>query len=245
MNINKLNYNYSIPVPPPRPTAQNVTDNLFSTLDPTNKGYFEKSDLTSLFTSTNSGDSSQITNDLFSNFDSNGDGKVTRNELNSVIQQFTGEINSYAQANIQKQADMLPHQHHVKAFDYGQNSDTGAFVGNNIATQLLSNAGTETQMANMTDNGINVSDLDINNDGKITVSEINTYFDNLQNTAVQNASTPQNTVANFAPNALAYPTDREIQMNMLQNYNNATGASRASNDSTSNTSTTSNLQQAV
>jgi Ca2+-binding EF-hand superfamily protein len=170
MNINKLNYSYAIPVSPPRPMAQNITDNLFSTLDPTNKGYFEKSDLKSLFDATTAEDSNQITNNLFSNFDSNSDGKVTKDEMTSVLEQFTGTIDNYAQANIQKQADMLPcHHHHFKPFDYGQ--------GNASESPMVNETGT---LAADSDYAINVSDIDTNNDGKISVSDA-IYINRKQN----------------------------------------------------------------
>ena len=199
MNINKLNYNYAFPVPPPRPIAQNLTDNLFSTLDPTKKGYFEKNDLKSLFDSTNAGDTSQITNDLFSNFDSNNDGKVTKVELNSILEQFTGSIHSYAQANIQRQADRLLLAHAFKSFNYSQ-VDNSAPVAEN------------------TDNAINVSDIDTNNDGLITSNEIDTYFNN-----ARYAVEMQNSMLNWANYAPEYvPTEQENQMldlvTTLQNY---------------------------
>jgi len=165
MNINKLNYNYAMPVPPPRPTAQNITDRLSSTLDPTNKGYFEKSDLKSLFDATMTEDSNQITTDLFSNFDSNSDGKVTKDEMTSLLEQFMGSIHTYAQANIQKQIDMLPRHHDCNqghALDLPVENETDTLIDN-------------------TDYAINVSDIDINNDGKITSSEIDTYFNKARN----------------------------------------------------------------
>jgi Ca2+-binding EF-hand superfamily protein len=199
MNINKLNYNFGFPVPPPRPTAQNITDNLFSTLDSTNKGYFEKNDLKSLFESTTAGDSSQITNDLFSNFDSNSDGKVTRAEMNTILEQFTSSIDSYAKVNIQRQADMLPFSQAYRSFDYSQ-GDNSASVAEN------------------TDGAIHVSDIDTNNDGLITSNEIDTYFNN-----ARYAVAMQNNLSNWGNDVPDYvPTEQENQMldlvTTLQNY---------------------------
>ncbi len=208
MNINKLNYSYAKPVPSPRPMAQNITDHLFSTLDPTNKGYFEKSDLKSLFDATTAGDSNQITNDLFSNFDSNSDGKVTKDEMTSVLEQFAGSIDSYAQANIQKQVDMLPrHHHHFKPFDYGQ--------GNATESPMVNETGT---LQDNSDYAINVSDIDTNNDGKITSSEIDIYFNNARNALINQSDL--NKPVDLAPVNL--PTVQENQMldlvKTLQDY---------------------------
>jgi len=208
MNINKLNYSYAMPVPSPRPMAQNITDNLFSTLDPTNKGYFEKSDLKSLFDATTAEDSNQITNNLFSNFDSNSDGKVTKDEMTSVLEQFTGTIDNYAQANIQKQADMLPcHHHHFKPFDYGQ--------GNASESPMVNETGT---LAADSDYAINVSDIDTNNDGKITSSEIDIYFNTARNALINQIDL--NKPVDIAPVNL--PTVQENQMldlvKTLQDY---------------------------
>lgn len=208
MNINKLNYNFAMPVPPPRPTAQNITDRLSSTLDPTNKGYFEKSDLKSLFDATMTEDSNQITNDLFSNFDNNSDGKVTKNEMTSLLEQFMGSIHTYAQANIQKQVDMLPHQHaHFKSVDCNQGHDLDLPVENEIDT-----------LTDNTDYAINVSDIDTNNDGKITSSEIDTYFNKARNALVNQSELNQ--PVDIAPVDL--PTAQENEMldlvRTLQDY---------------------------
>ena len=208
MNINKLNYSYAMPVPSPRPMAQNITDNLFSTLDPTNKGYFEKSDLKSLFDATTAEDSNQITNNLFSNFDSNSDGKVTKDEMTSVLEQFTGTIDNYAQVNIQKQADMLPcHHHHFKPFDYGQ--------GNASESPMVNETGT---LAADSDYAINVSDIDTNNDGKITSSEIDIYFNTARNALINQIDL--NKPVDIAP--INLPTVQENQMldlvKTLQDY---------------------------
>ena len=208
MNINKLNYSYAMPVPPPRPMAQNITDNLFSTLDPKNKGYFEKSDLKSLFDATTAGDSNQITNNLFSNFDNNSDGKVTKDEMTAVLEQFTGSIDTYAQANIQKQADMLScHHHHFKPFDYGQ--------GNATESPIVNETGT---LSADSDYAINVSDIDTNNDGKITSSEIDIYFNTARNALINQSDL--NKPVDIAPVNL--PTVQENQMldlvKTLQDY---------------------------
>ena len=204
MNINKLNYNFAFPAPPPSPTAQNITDNLFSTLDPSNKGYFENSDLKSLFQSTTTENSSKIANDLFSNFDSNSDGKVTKAEMSTIFEQFTGSINAYTQANIQKQADMLPFTKTDRVFDYGQ-CDHSALATEN------------------TNDAIKVSDLDTNNDGLISSDEINTYFDK-----ARYAVAMQNNMPNWANYEPEYaPTEQENQMfdlvTTLQNYANPVG----------------------
>jgi len=208
MNINKLNYSYAMPVPPPRPMAQNITDNLFSTLDPTNKGYFEKNDLKSLFDATTAGDSNQITNNLFSNFDSNSDGKVTKDEMTLVLEQFTGTIDNYAQVNIQKQVDMLPcHHHHFKPFDYGQGDATESPMVNETGTLPADS-----------DYAIHVSDIDTNNDGKITSSEIDIYFNTARNALINQIDL--NKPVDIAPVNL--PTVQENQMldlvKTLQDY---------------------------
>ena len=211
MNINKLNYNFAFPSPPPRSTAQNITDNLFSTLDPSNKGYFENSDLKSLFQSTTTEDSSKIANDLFSNFDSNSDGKVTKAEMSAIFEQFTGSINTYAQANIQKQADTLPFANTDRVFDYSQGDHSMPVVDN-------------------TNDGINVSDIDTNNDGLISSNEINTYFDK-----ARYAVAMQSDMSNWASYEPKYvPTEQENQMldlvTTLQNYTNPANDALTQND---------------
>lgn len=74
---------------------------LFSKIDTSGKGYIEKEDLVSAFSSLTSASDTSAT-DVFSQLDSNSDGKVTESEFSSTLQQLAETLNSqYDQARMQ------------------------------------------------------------------------------------------------------------------------------------------------
>jgi len=87
-----------------RPDPSKMTENLFSKLDTSGKGYLEKSDLQSAFaqlSSTSSSSSSSSTtsssasvDDVFKSLDSDSDGKITKDEMTSGLQKIADQLDS-------------------------------------------------------------------------------------------------------------------------------------------------------
>ncbi|MFB0936044.1 MAG: EF-hand domain-containing protein [Propionivibrio sp.] len=65
---------------------------LFSKIDTSNKGYIEKEDLVSAFSSLTSA-SDTSASDVFSQLDSDSDGKVTESEFSSALEALNGQYN--------------------------------------------------------------------------------------------------------------------------------------------------------
>lgn len=79
-----------------RPDPSQLANSLFSKLDGKNKGYLEKSDLQTAFSTMSSGDSSGApsVDDVFSKLDADGDGKVTKDEMSSSIKKLADELDA-------------------------------------------------------------------------------------------------------------------------------------------------------
>lgn len=81
-----------------KPDATQMASDLFSKLDTQNKGYVEKSDLTSALSQlkaqgTESTESSTA-DQLFTKLDGDGDGKITEDEMKSGLKQLADELDS-------------------------------------------------------------------------------------------------------------------------------------------------------
>ncbi len=69
-----------------------ISSNIFSKIDTSNKGYLEKTDLSSALSGSDS--SSSDSDALFNTLDSDSDGKVTQSELSKGIENLLGQLTS-------------------------------------------------------------------------------------------------------------------------------------------------------
>lgn len=75
---------------------------LYSKLDSTNKGYIDKSDLSTAFSKisgSSSSSSASSTDSIFSQLDGNSDGKVTKDEMTTALQQLSDSLDSQYNAS--------------------------------------------------------------------------------------------------------------------------------------------------
>ena len=164
-----------------------MAEDLFAQLDTTGKGYIEKSDLASAFSSlssSTSSDSSASVDEVFSTFDSDSDGKVSESELASGLESLASALDGqYNQMRMQ--GAMPPPQ-----------SDEG-FTQDELEQQLSE---TETSSSSvdsarselLTTIVDNFDAADTDSDGKVTFDEAMAYD---QSTSSTTASSTTSTTA--------------------------------------------------
>ena len=144
---------------------------LFSKLDTSNKGYFEKSDLASALSKldSSSSNSSASVDDVFTSLDSDGDGKVTQSELSSSLQNLANELNSQYDASRMAAAmgQMPPPPPPQGGKDEGFTKDELTSIAGSTSDSNLSNL--------MSTLASNFSAADTNGDGKVSAEEAMAY----------------------------------------------------------------------
>ena len=140
---------------------------LFSKIDTSNKGYIEKDDLVSAFSSlTSTSDTSA--SDVFSQFDSDSDGKVTESEFSSTLQQLAETLNSqYDQSRMQGAMPPPP----------PPPADDAGFTEDELTSQLEEIGDTDSAARTSLDSSIveTFDAADTDGDGKVSHTEAMTY----------------------------------------------------------------------
>ncbi len=139
---------------------------LFSKIDTSNKGYIEKDDLVSAFSSlTSTSDTSA--SDVFSQLDSDSDGKVTESEFSSTLQQLAETLNSqYDQSRMQGAMPPPP----------PPPADDAGFTEDELTSQLEEIGDTDAARSSLISSIVeNFDAADTDGDGKVSHTEAMTY----------------------------------------------------------------------
>ena len=153
--------------------ASSIASNLFSRLDSTNKGYLEKSDLSTAYNKVgNKSDSTTSVDDLFSSLDSNNDGKVTKDEFSSALQKLAdnldSQFNSSRVKGQQDQGDGAPPP--------PPPTDDQGFTKDELTNQLSEIGTSDSKRSSLISNIVkNFDKADTNGDGKVSFSEAIAY----------------------------------------------------------------------
>ena len=137
---------------------------LFSKIDTSNKGYIEKDDLVSAFSSlTSTSDTSA--SDVFSQLDSDSDGKVTESEFSSTLQQLAETLNSqYDQSRMQGAMPPPPP------------ADDAGFTEDELTSQLEEIGDTDSARSSLISSIVeNFDAADTDGDGKVSHTEAMSY----------------------------------------------------------------------
>ena len=139
---------------------------LFSKIDTSNKGYIEKDDLVSAFSSlTSTSDTSA--SDVFSQLDSDSDGKVTESEFSSTLQQLAETLNSqYDQSRMQGAMPPPP----------PPPADDAGFTEDELTSQLEEIGDTDSARSSLISSIVeNFDAADTDGDGKVSHTEAMSY----------------------------------------------------------------------
>lgn len=149
-----------------RPSAENMSKDLFSKLDTNGQGYIEESDLQSAMDSVTSSSGSSGTlsaKALFSQLDGDGDGKVTEQELTATFQSLADEMGVRARI-----ADQNTRQPDGEAPSYTRDQLTEMSTSDSVDSNMQS---VFSQLAD------NFDSADANGDGSISGDEAKSYLD--------------------------------------------------------------------
>ncbi len=139
---------------------------LFSKIDTSNKGYIEKDDLVSAFSSlTSTSDTSA--SDVFSQLDSDSDGKATESEFSSTLQQLAETLNSqYDQSRMQGAMPPPP----------PPPADDAGFTEDELTSQLEEIGDTDSARSSLISSIVeNFDAADTDGDGKVSHTEAMSY----------------------------------------------------------------------
>ena len=135
---------------------------LFSKIDSSNKGYIEKTDLLSAFSSLTTDDTNA--EDVFTQLDGDSDGKITESEFSSALETLAETLNSQYD---QTRMSMMPPQ--------GSGTDEG-FTAEELTSQLEGISETESARTTLISSIVeNFDAADTDSDGKVSNAEAMTY----------------------------------------------------------------------
>lgn len=155
---------------------------LFSKIDTSNKGYIEKEDLVSAFSSVTSTSDTSAT-DVFSQLDSDSDGKVTESEFSSALE----ALNSQYDASRMQGAMMPPPP---------PPTDDEGFTEEELTSQLEEIGDTDSARSTLISSILeNFDAADTDGDGKVNGAEAMTYAEanGISTTPSSTASTSTST----------------------------------------------------
>lgn len=191
--------------------SSQMASQLFSRLDTKNKGYIEKSDLASAFSSIASQkNDSTSADDVFAALDGDSDGKVTENELSTVLAKLQEQLDSqFNQSRLQGMggqggapgmAGMPPPP--------PPGDDTG-FTKEELTDQLASAESSDSARNSLLSNVVeNFEAADSNSDGKVSFQEAMAYD--------QSSSNSAGSAAAGATQSTADSDEAKIMMKIMQ-----------------------------
>ncbi len=140
---------------------------LFSKIDSSNKGYIEKEDLVSAFSTLTTSDTNA--EDVFTQLDSDSDGKITESEFSSALETLSETLNS--QYDQSRMSGMMPPPPPPPASD----SDTG-FTEEELTSQLEEIGDTDSARSSLISSILeNFEAADTNSDGTVSNAEAMAY----------------------------------------------------------------------
>jgi Ca2+-binding EF-hand superfamily protein len=159
MNINGMGTSsmYSTMQSMQKPSASEIAEDVFSTLDSSGKGYIEQADLASAMSSFSSSDDMMSSDEMFSLLDADGDGKVTQQELTSSFEDMAAEM------RVRSQGGSPPPPPEDEGLTAEQLAEMAESTGDTEMAKLFA------QLAE------NFDEADVNGDGKVTHDEAMSY----------------------------------------------------------------------
>ncbi len=140
---------------------------LFSKIDSSNKGYIEKDDLVSAFSTLTTGETNA--EDVFTQLDGDSDGKITESEFSSALETLAETLNS--QYDQSRMSGMMPPPPPPPASD----SESG-FTEEELTSQLEEIGNTDSARSTLISSILeNFDAADTNQDGVVSNAEAMTY----------------------------------------------------------------------
>lgn len=152
-------------------TISGLAGYLFSKLDSTGKGYFEKTDLESAFSQAVSTSSTASADALFATLDGDGDGKVTQDEMAAGIRQLANALDGQFQdSRLAKARDG------DRAPPPPPPGNDAGFTKSELQGQLDAIGSSDSKRSTLISNIVaNFDAADTNGDGKVSFSEAMAY----------------------------------------------------------------------
>ncbi len=147
--------------------ASTMASSLFSKLDTNNRGYLQKSDLESAFSSISSDSDSSSADDVFDTLDINSDGKVTQDEMATALKNILG-----SQPNGASMPEGGPGgPGGTPPPPPPEGSDKG-FTKDELSTQLEEIGSSDSKRSSLISNIVeNFDEADTDKDGKVSMQE--------------------------------------------------------------------------
>lgn len=187
---------------------------LFAKLDTKSQGYLEQSDLVSAFSQISSSTSSTAASDVFSALDSDSDGKVTESEFSTTLSKLQAELDSQF-----SQMRMNGHGGHEAQGMAGMppppppQNDTG-FTKDELTSQLSEIGSTDSKRSDFISNIVqNFSAADTNSDGKVSMSEAQSYN---SNSSTDTSGTSSTTTSASGTNSSTASSDAQVMFQIMQ-----------------------------
>lgn len=186
---------------------------LFAKLDTKKQGYLEQSDLVSAFSQISSGSSSSAASDVFSALDSNSDGKVTESEFSTTLSKLQAELDSQF-----SQMRMSGHGGHGSQGMAGMpppppQNDAG-FSKDELTSQLSEIGSTDSKRSGFISNIVqNFSAADTNGDGKVSMTEAQSYN---SNSSKDTSSVSSAAASTTGTSSSAASSDAQVMFQIMQ-----------------------------
>ncbi|QDF98999.1 hypothetical protein CJ010_21900 [Azoarcus sp. DD4] len=170
-----------------RPDSSRLSEDLFSALDTSSKGYLEQADFESAFSSLSIDDSDAASaEEVFKALDADSDGKLTQDEMSSSLQKLADELDSQFHQMRMEQGGMgamggMPPPPPPAGEDEGYTADELSSMASEIGSTDSKMSGLMSSIAE------NFDEADANGDGRVTASEARAY-DESQNTSATSAT---------------------------------------------------------
>lgn len=174
---------------------------LYSKLDTTNKGYIEKSDLSSAFSKLSGSSSSTSTDSIFSQLDGDSDGKVTEDEMTTALQQLSDSLNSQFESSRTQKGQggngdrpPPPPDGNAPPPPPAEGADSAGFTKDQLTSQLSEIGSTDSKRSELISKIVeNFDKADTDGDGKVSMTEAMAYDQSTKSDSTSTASTSTST----------------------------------------------------
>lgn len=175
---------------PRRPDTAKMSQDLFTQLDSSSKGYLEQSDFESALSGLSS--TSLSAEELFTALDSDENGQVTQDEFSSRLEQLSQQLDSQAQQMRMAESGMgamggMPPPPPPPSSGSDSSSDDSGLTLDELSS-MASSSTDSTTAAIFSDLASNFDVADADSDGKVTAGEARAYGDSLRDSQNQSAS---------------------------------------------------------
>lgn len=167
--------------------SSSMIQSLFSKLDTSNKGYLEKSDLTSAFSGiSSSSDSTSSIDNLFSSLDDDSDGKVSSDEFSSNVSTLLQSLNAQMASGMNGMRPPPPPP---------AQGDSG-FSKGELQAQLEEIGDSDSQRSSLISSILeNFDSADSDSDGKVSFQEAMAYGQSSDTTSSATSTTSSSSTA--------------------------------------------------